>query len=93
MMSLKTWLEHIIRKEIMKSFDFDLIRSLSMDSPVTEQNFLKSTPDEIIEKVYSKVLEDVQKESRNNFAAGLPCDERCLRKNVHSVREYCGADF
>ncbi len=40
-----------------EGFDFDLIRSFSMDSPVASQTFLKSTPDEIIEKVYAKVLE------------------------------------
>ncbi|MBN2862120.1 MAG: preprotein translocase subunit SecA [Bacteroidales bacterium] len=40
-----------------EGFDFDLIRSFSMDSPVNSQDFLKSNPDEITDKVYSKVLE------------------------------------
>ena len=39
-----------------ESFDFDLIRSFSMDSPVPSEEFLKSTPDEVVEAVYSKVL-------------------------------------
>jgi preprotein translocase subunit SecA len=40
-----------------EGFDFDLIRSFSMDSPVPQQEFLKATSDEIMDKVYGKVLE------------------------------------
>ncbi len=40
-----------------EGFDFDLIRSFSMDSPVQKQDFLKSTSGEIVETVYKKVLE------------------------------------
>jgi len=40
-----------------EGFDFDLIRSFSMDSPVPKQEFVKSSSDEVIEKVYKKVLE------------------------------------
>ncbi len=40
-----------------EGFDFDLIRSFSMDSPVPKQDFVKSASGEIVEKVYKKVLE------------------------------------
>jgi preprotein translocase subunit SecA len=40
-----------------EGFDFDLIRSFSMDSPVPKQEFVKSVSGEIVEKVYKKVLE------------------------------------
>jgi preprotein translocase subunit SecA len=40
-----------------EGFDFDLIRSFSVDSPVPQEEFLKSSSDEIVEKVYKKVLE------------------------------------
>jgi preprotein translocase subunit SecA len=40
-----------------ESFDFDLIRSFSMDSPVPQEEFMKSNPEQIGEKVYSKVLD------------------------------------
>jgi preprotein translocase subunit SecA len=40
-----------------EGFDFDLIRSFSMDSPVPEQEFRKSNSNEVTEKVYSKVLD------------------------------------
>ncbi len=38
-------------------FDFDLIRSFSMDSPVPQQEFVKSTMNEVTDRVYAKVLE------------------------------------
>jgi preprotein translocase subunit SecA len=40
-----------------EGFDFDLIRSFSMDSPVPQDEFLKDTTQVIIDKVYTKVQE------------------------------------
>jgi preprotein translocase subunit SecA len=40
-----------------EGFDFDLIRSFSMDSPVQQQMFVKSQAGEIIDSVHKKVLE------------------------------------
>ncbi|MCE5347424.1 MAG: preprotein translocase subunit SecA [Bacteroidales bacterium] len=40
-----------------EGFDFDLIRSFSMNSPVSEEKFRKDSVNEITEEVYSKVLE------------------------------------
>jgi preprotein translocase subunit SecA len=40
-----------------EGFDFDLIRSFSMDSPMPQKEFLESPPREIVERVYKKVLE------------------------------------
>ena len=40
-----------------EGFDFDLIRSFSIDSPITSDEFLKSSADQVIEKVYEKVVE------------------------------------
>lgn len=40
-----------------EGFDFDLIRSFSMDSPVKAQEFLKNPANEIIDLVYAKVLD------------------------------------
>ncbi len=40
-----------------EGFDFDLIRSFSMDSPVPQQEFLKISSGEIVENIYKKVLE------------------------------------
>ncbi len=40
-----------------EGFDFDLIRSFSMDSPVRSDEFGKIPTEEITEKIYSKVLD------------------------------------
>ena len=40
-----------------EGFDFDLIRSFSMDSPVPQQEFLKSSSGDVVENVYKKVLD------------------------------------
>jgi preprotein translocase subunit SecA len=40
-----------------EGFDFDLIRSFSMDSPVKQQDFLKDQTNEVIDLVYAKVLD------------------------------------
>jgi len=40
-----------------EGFEFDLIRSFSIDSPVPSSDFLKISAQEVTEKVYSKVLD------------------------------------
>jgi preprotein translocase subunit SecA len=40
-----------------ENFDFDLIRSFSMDSPVPQQEFLKSSSEQVVDSVYAKVLD------------------------------------
>jgi len=40
-----------------EGFDFDLIRSFSLDSPVSSQEFLKTEAGVVIDKVYAKVLD------------------------------------
>jgi len=45
------------REGDFEGFDFDLIRSFSMDSPIPSQEFMKAAPSEITENVYTKVLD------------------------------------
>ncbi len=40
-----------------ENFDFDLIRSFSVDSPVPREEFLKSSSGQITDRIYSKVQE------------------------------------
>jgi preprotein translocase subunit SecA len=40
-----------------EGFDFDLIRSFSIDSPVSSGEFLKTEAGEVIDRVYTKVLD------------------------------------
>ena len=61
-----------------EGFDFDLIRSFSMDSPVTSQDFLKSNTDEMIDKVYSKILETYKRKVETISQQAYP-----VLKDVH----------
>jgi len=40
-----------------EEFEFDLIRSFSMDSPLSKEEFLKLSKEEIVDIIYKKVLE------------------------------------
>jgi preprotein translocase subunit SecA len=40
-----------------ENFEFDLIRSFSMDSPVNSSDFLKNNADQVVEEIYNKVLD------------------------------------
>jgi preprotein translocase subunit SecA len=40
-----------------ENFDFDLIRSFSMDSPVPQEEFMKGNSDQVAGNVYTKVLD------------------------------------
>jgi preprotein translocase subunit SecA len=55
-----------------ESFDFDLIRSFSMDSPVSSEVFLKSPVSEITEEVYKKVLETYKRKEEAISAQAYP---------------------
>ena len=55
-----------------EGFDFDLIRSFSIDSPVTSQEFLKSGSDEIVENVYAKVLDTYKRKEESISQQAYP---------------------
>jgi len=55
-----------------EGFDFDLIRSFSMDSPVQQQEFLKSSTSEITDEVYRKVLDTYKRKEEAISAQAYP---------------------
>ena len=55
-----------------EGFDFDLIRSFSMDSPVAENDFRKINASEITEKVYDKVLDTYKRKVESISAQAYP---------------------
>ena len=55
-----------------EGFDFDLIRSFSMDSPVSKEDFVKSASGEITEIVYKKVLETYKRKEEAISAQAYP---------------------
>jgi len=55
-----------------EEFEFDLIRSFSMDSPVTKEEFLRLSHDELTEIVYKKVIEVYKRKEEAISAQAYP---------------------
>lgn len=55
-----------------EGFDFDLIRSFSMDSPVRDSEFKKLNPAEVTDEVYSKVLHAYKRKVESISAQAYP---------------------
>ena len=55
-----------------EGFDFDLIRSFSMDSPVRDSEFKKLNPAEVTDGVYSKVLHAYKRKVESISAQAYP---------------------
>ncbi len=55
-----------------EGFDFDLIRSFSMDSPVAENDFRKINASEVTEKIYVKVLDTYKRKVESISAQAYP---------------------
>jgi preprotein translocase subunit SecA len=55
-----------------EGFDFDLIRTFSMDSPVADQEFRKANSKEITDNVYSKVLDTYKRKVETISAQSYP---------------------
>ena len=60
------------REGDFEGFDFDLIRSFSMDSPVPKEEFIKAGSSDINEKVYSKVLETYKRKEEAISSQAYP---------------------
>jgi preprotein translocase subunit SecA len=65
-------------------FDFDLIRSFSTDSPVREQEFLKSGTSEITEKVYAKALDTYRRKVESISRQAYPVIKDVYSKMSHA---------
>src|SRR5512139_924513 len=58
MYDVTEYLVDIYHKEgDFEGFDYELIRSFSMDSPVPSNDFMHMNSSEVVDKVYSKVLD------------------------------------
>jgi len=55
-----------------EGFDFDLIRSFSIDSPVSSEDFLKGASNEIIDNVYAKVLDTYKRKEESISQQAYP---------------------
>ncbi len=54
------------------NFELDLLKYLSIDSPVSEENFMQVSENELTEKVYERAYTNYLSKAKNIAAAGFP---------------------
>lgn len=67
-----------------ESFELDLIRSFSIDSPVSKEEFLRSGPEEIIEKVYGKVVDTYKRKVETISQQAYPVIKDVYERMAHA---------
>ncbi len=72
------------RDSDFEGFDFDLIRSFSMDSPVPEGNFKEDNASEVTDKVYSKVLDTYRRKVESISAQAYPVIKDVYERMSHT---------
>jgi preprotein translocase subunit SecA len=66
-----------------EGFDFDLIRSFSMDSPVREAEFNDIKPSDVTEKVYTKVLDTYKRKVESISQQAYPVLKDVYERMAH----------
>ncbi len=66
-----------------EGFDFDLIRSFSMDSPVQDQEFKRANANEVTENVYSKVLDTYKRKVETISSQAYPVLKDVYERMAH----------
>jgi preprotein translocase subunit SecA len=67
-----------------EGFDFDLIRSFSMDSPASDQEFRKANAESITEKVYAKVLDTYRRKVDSISSQAYPVLKDVYERMSHT---------
>ena len=67
-----------------EGFDFDLIRSFSMDSPVPEEEFRKANLDTVASKVYTKVLDTYKRKVETISGQAYPVLKDVYERMSHA---------
>ena len=65
------------------NFEFDLIRSFSIDSPIPRDKFLKVSADEIVEAVYGKALETYRRKEETISQQAYPVLKDVYQRMSH----------
>ncbi len=66
-----------------EGFDFDLIRSFSMDSPVPDEEFKKANSGEVTDQVYTKVLDTYKRKVESISAQAYPVLKDVYERMAH----------
>jgi preprotein translocase subunit SecA len=66
-----------------EGFQFELIRTLSIDSPVTQEEFLKLNGQEIVEKIYDVVKDSYKRKEETIAGQAFPVIKEVYEKHSH----------
>ena len=66
-----------------EAFKFELIRTLSIESPVTEEEFLKENPDVLVEKIYNVVKDAYKRKEEGIAQKAYPVIKDVYEKHSH----------
>ena len=72
------------KDEDFEGFDFDLIRSFSMDSPVRDKEFVKSTSAEVTELIYLKALDTYKRKVESISQQAYPVLKDVYERMSHT---------
>jgi preprotein translocase subunit SecA len=66
-----------------ESYNFELIRSFSMESPMNEQEFIKVSSDEVVQSMNEMVIETYKRKEETIAAQALPVIKDVYEKQSH----------
>ena len=66
-----------------EGFQFELIRTLSIDSPVTQEEFLKLNGQDIVERIYSVVKDSYKRKEETIAGQAFPVIKEVYEKHSH----------
>ncbi|MFW5850822.1 MAG: preprotein translocase subunit SecA [Bacteroidota bacterium] len=69
-----------------EDFEMELLRVLSLESPVTEEDYLRLSTDEIIERVYDRLLEIYERRVRTIAEQAMPVIKNVFEKESEKYK-------
>ena len=66
-----------------ENYNFELIRSFSMESPMNEQEFIKASSDEVVESMNKMVIETYKRKEETIAAQAMPVIKDVYEKQSH----------
>ncbi|MFP3861013.1 MAG: preprotein translocase subunit SecA [Bacteroidales bacterium] len=69
-----------------EGFKFELIRSLSIESPISEEEFLKMSAEEVVEKIYEVVKDTYKRKEETIAQQAYPVIKDVYEKHSHQYK-------
>ncbi len=80
-------------KNGFEDFRMDLIRSLSLDSPVSEEEFSQLSADNVTEKIYRGSIDNFTRKVQVISKQAYPVVKKCIRNQVACLYQHCSSYY